>query len=306
MAPRAKRPSEASPTGDAGSDWIWRRLAALLGWSVLLLAVGWAARELETRAVAARPQVTCQLEWADLPVWLAAPASEPILQQLAWFAGLRPDDDLWDPELVRRLGEGLRQSPWVADVQRITRLSDGRIRVQATYREPFAFVETGGIVYLVDASGVRLPHRHFVAYVDERYWNDWLRITGVSGPVPEEGQPWTGEDVAAGLRLVQYFKQAGARGEVPFRPALRAVDVGNFRRREDSYDGELRLRTVCPKSYVAWGLPPGEEFKIEATASRKLEMLRSYYSEHGGQFPDGWVYDVRGPDGILRWTYKGR
>ena len=96
MAPRAKRQLAPSATGrsapDTASDWIWRRLAALLVWSVMLTGVAWGMRELETRALAARPPVTCRLEWADLPAWLSAPSGEQILQQITWSAGLRPDD----------------------------------------------------------------------------------------------------------------------------------------------------------------------------------------------------------------------
>lgn len=302
----ALRRAKRDPSPPARRWFGWRRGLALCGWLGTLTGVAWGLHTLETQVRAAQPDQPCRLEWVELPLWLSTDASQPILRQLAAATGLRAEDRADDPDLVRRVGEGLAQSPWVARVQRVTRLADGRLRVQAQYREPFAFVEQAGYVYLVDEQGVRLPHKQFTAYVEERYWNEWLRITGTAGSVPEEGQAFVGDDVAAGLRLVRFLKEAGARGEVPFRPALRAVDVGNFRRREDSYDGELRLRTIHPKSYVAWGLPPGAEFDVEARATRKLEMLRALYGEHGGQFPDGWIYDVRGADGIRRWAYKGR
>ncbi len=299
------RGKRAAATPPPERRWLgWRRGLAVCGWLGTLTAVAWGMHTLDASVRASQPDQPGRLEWVDKPLWLMAEASQPILRQIAAATGLRAEDNIQDPDLVRRVGEALAQSPWVAQVQRVARLADGRIRVQARFREPFAFIEKAGYVYLVDEAGVRLPHKQFTAYVEERYWNEWLRIVGTAASVPEEGQAFVGDDLTAGLRLVQFLKQAGARGEVTFRPALRAVDVGNFRRREDSYDGELRVRTIAPKSYIAWGLPPGEEFSIEAGASRKLELLRALYSEHAGQFPDSWIYDVRGADGIRRWAYK--
>ena len=114
--------------------------------------------------------------------------------------------------------------------------------------------------------------------------------------MPAEGEPWSGDDLAAGLRLIEFLKEATARGEVPFRSSLRTVDVANYKLRADKLDGELRIRTVYPRCYINWGLPPGEEYNIEASASRKVEMLRALYKERG-ELPE-LTLDVRGAEGI--------
>jgi hypothetical protein len=267
-----------------------------VGWSATLLAVAWGMHRMDRLVRAAQANATCRLEWADLPPWLSGPSAEQTLQQLSQAANLRPEADVHDPALCRRVGEGLAQSPWVAEVKRVSKRADGVVRAHATFREPFAFVESAGVVYLVDSAGVRLPHRYLADYVQDRFWNDWLRITGATGAVPDEGQPWPGDDLAAGLRLAAYLKEATARGEVPFRSSLRAIDVSNAGLRRNKFDGQLRIRTVQPRGYIDWGLPPGEEYNVECTAARKLEMLRALYAERG-QLPEATL-DVRGSDGI--------
>lgn len=282
--------------GDPRPASAWRRIAALVGWSASLGAVGWGLVRLDSDVRGTRAGVPGELEWVDLPPWLASDGSARILDDIAAAASPGASADIWEPDLCRRVAEGLQSSPWVAEVQRVSKQADGRVRIRALYREPFAFVELEGTAYLIDRSGVRLPRTYRVTQVEDRYWNDWLRIVGVAGGIPQEGEAWAGDDLAAGLRLVEYLKEATARGEVPFRSSLRTVDVANHRLRVDKLDGALRIRTVYPQGYINWGLPPGEEYNIEASASRKLEMLRALYSERG-ELP-GVVLDVRGAEGI--------
>ena len=196
-----------------------------------------------------------------------------------------------------RVALGLKRSPWLAEVKRVTRQPDGTIRIVATFREPFAYVEVKGLAYLVDKDGVRLPSKtdKLAGRADKDTgdaWEQWYRIGGVSGPIPNEGEAWRGDDLSAGLRLVQFLKDAQARGEVPFRPLLRTIDVANFERREGLFGG-LRIRTIQPRGWIQWGEPPGEEFGIDPSATRKLALLRGLYAKDGGQFLDGKIYDAR-------------
>jgi hypothetical protein len=269
---------------------------ALLGWAIVISGAVWGMRHLDQYVRTLTPAAPTELAWVDLPVWLTTPASEPFLRDIAAATNLPPDIDLQDPDLCRRVGEGLQRSPWVAAVQRITKQADGRILIQATYREPFALIEVNDIAYLIDRAAVRLPVRYAVNQVEDRYWNDWFRISGLSAAIPADGEAWTGDDLAAGLRLIEFLKEATARGEVPFRSSLRAIDVGNFKRREDPLDGELRIRTIYPHGYINWGLPPGEEYNMEPPATTKLALLRTVYAERG-QLPDN-ILDVRWFNGI--------
>ncbi len=311
---RAKSPRTAKRTSSggarAGGGWrlsatAWRRTWALLGWSLAIAAVVVGMRRLQTFVNDGRPIVDCTLGWVDLPDWFADPGGAEILRDIETAADLRPDDDPHDANLCARVTAGLQQSPWIAEVQEVRKQPDGVVRVQATFREPYAFIEASGVAHLVDRDGVRLPSQHVVDFVQDRFWNEWLRVVGVVAPVPDEGQPWPGTDVAAALDLIDFFNDAAARGELPFRSSLRAIDVANYDGRVSKYDAKIRIRTIYPRSYINWGVPPGQEYDVESSARRKLALLLAFYGQHGDQFPDGWVYDVRGPDGVRRWEFAG-
>lgn len=269
-----------------------RRTWALLGWSALLLALVWGLRHLEQQVTAPRSDVRCRLEWVDLPPWLAISDNQWVGNEIEAAANLRPDDDIRDPQLCARVGKGLESSPWVAGVQRVTKRPNGAVRVDATFREPFAFIAVRGRAYLVDEAGVRLPSECMAAAIDPE---DWLTITGVAEPIPDVGQAWGGRDLAGGLALVRYLRNAVAQGRLPFRSSLRAVDVANYDGAENTFDAKLRLRTIHPRCYIRWGEPPGEEYPVQPSADRKLEMLASVYADRG-QLPEG-VLDVLDPEG---------
>jgi hypothetical protein len=275
---------------------IWWRAMRLVTWGAAIAATVLGLRQLEAYVRTSQPRQPCELEWVGLPTWLTVPGSAPILHDLAAATGLWTDVDVQDADLCRRVGEGLRSSPWVAEVKRITKQASGRVRIEAAYREPFALIEVDGKAYLIDRAGTRLPVTYKVSQVEDRYWNDWFRITGVAAPLPDQGAAWTGDDLAAGLQLIDFLKEATVRGEVPFRSSLRAVDVANFKRRADPLDGELRIWTIYPQSYINWGLPPGAEYNMEPSATTKLAMLRTVYADRG-QLPEN-VLDVRWFTGI--------
>jgi hypothetical protein len=273
----------------------WRTLR-LVTWTAVIAATVLGLRQLQAYVRTSQPSRPCELEWVGLPAWLTLPGYEPAMRDLAAATKLPDDVDVQDADLCRRVGEGLRSSPWVAEVTRITKQASGRVRIEATYREPFALIEVEGKAYLIDRAGIRLPVRYAVSQVEDRYWNDWFRITGVAQPVPAEGAAWTGDDLAAALQLIEFLKDATVRGEVPFRSSLRAIDVANFTRREEPLDGELRIWTIYPNSYINWGLPPGAEYNMEPAATTKLAMLRTVYADRG-QLPEN-VLDVRWFTGI--------
>lgn len=295
---RSKR--SASTRRTAGAGWrlppsVWRGVWLGLGWSVALLALAYGMHRLERYVVARQAEAPLELVWVDQPEWLAADGSADARADIKAAATLPAGLGVHAAGLCAAVAEGLSKSAWVAEVQRVSKLPNGEVRVQARYREPFAFVERDGRVYRVDREGVRLPlpGSYHVDFIQDRFWNDWYRVVGTKGAMPEEGQPWEGGDIVAGLALIEFLSQSAARGEVPFRSSLRAIDVGQFGRR---VKGDLRIRTIHPKGYIQWGLPPGGEYNVESTAARKLDMLRTEYLRRGSLPPT--VLDVRDPRGI--------
>lgn len=275
------------------SPTAWWRSGVVLTWCGTLVLLAWGLGALEQYVVAAQPTGSTHLVWHELPAWLSDPAYAPVLADIEAAADLRPEDDLHDPSLAAYVGERLADNPWVAEVQRVAKRADGAVIVSATFRQPMAYVTQAGQAYLVDRTGVRLPNQCRVAGIRN---DEWFQIVGVSGTRPEVGQRWQGDDLAAGLALVEYLEAATRRAEVPFRSWLTTVDVANFFRREREFDGRLRIRTVRPDCYINWGEPPGSEYPVEAPAARKLELIRAVYQQHG-ELPDA-VLDVRGEDGV--------
>lgn len=283
-----------------------RHAWTLIAWSAVIVGAVWGLQHLEQRVVASQPRVPPRLEWTSVPPWLENLTfldGHPVLATIAAQADLAEGRDLTAPDLCERVGRGLQASPWVREVTRVTKHPDGAVRVAAAFREPVAFVEVNGWAYLVDAEGVRLPPE---GAADFRPGGQWFMITGVRHRTPPAlGQPWPGEDLAAGLKLARLFRAAYVQGLLPFSGAIRALDVANFDRRDNAFDGRLRVRTLQPQCYIRWGEPPGDEDTIEPSANRKLDMLRTYYVEFG-QFPDGQILDVRREEGVKLWPYPKR
>lgn len=252
-------------------------------------AYGLTQMEPQARALAtASPRI----EWVSLPHWLEngdAPWPD-VLNQLV--ASLDADGapvsswDLFDPRVCPYVANQLQQSPWIEKVERVTKAHDGAIRVWAKFREPFAIVEQGRSSFLVDEHGVRLPNSHELSRLD------WLVVQGVSANAPQLGESWTSDDLTAGLKLARFLYAAEASNQLAFRNSIRAIDVTNFRRRANAWAGELQLVTINPTTYIHWGLPPGEEFGIEATAETKLGVLNRLYQERNRLPNSPWI-DVR-------------
>jgi hypothetical protein len=232
------------------------------------------------------------------------------MEEVLAAAGLPQYANIFEAGICERLATSLRACPWVADVHRVSRhLRNwggpqplGVVTVHATFRQPFAFVERDGTAYLVDRQGVRLPYDYPVASVDPSFWTAWMRVVNAAGPAPEPGQVWPGSDLAAALNLVDHLQQAAARGEVPFRSWLTSVDVQDFAKVK-SLLGKLRIRTVQPNTAILWGVPLGEEADVEPAPGRKLELLRTYFVENRGQFPDGVYADVRNNQTGRLWVW---
>jgi hypothetical protein len=238
-----------------------------------IAAAGFFVASLESKAKEVS-QREVKLQWVNLPMWLSDPAQAPFLKQRELEAGLSEADSIHDPELCRRVGERLAASPWIAAIRSVQAVSNGELRVEAAFRMPLALIENKGMAYLVDTAGVRLPLQMPADQVNRR---DWLVITGATGRVPQVGLPWPGDDVAEGLKLVEYLLREQIAGRLSFRPILRGVDVANVGLRRDRQAGELKIVTSNAQATVHWGLPPDEEFSMERPASSKISVLNELF-----------------------------
>ncbi len=291
--PRARR--GPSPLAGFVRLMLSTPVLTLLLWLVAVGSVAFGLQRLEPQARSLAGD-DLRVKWINLPVWLTHPNQAEFLAQRAVDTGLRPSDNVFDKTLCQRVAENLRQSPWIEDVRHVAARFDGVVEVEAAFRTPLAMVERGGRAFLVDSRGVRLPLEMPADQVNRQ---DWFVIHGVQGPVPRApGQPWEGDDLAAGLRLVDYLLQAHVAGNLPGRGALRGVDVSNYRQRESRARGELVLLTTNPKVRVVWGLAPGEESGVERSTPSKLSALNELY-QNGQLLTQQGEIDLCDPDRVV-------
>ncbi len=222
-----------------------------------------------------------RIEWVSLPGWMEGDNGRFVLDEVE--AGLKVDASTSPaaPQLCAWIYHRAEQSPWIDDVERVTKTSDGRVRVAATFREPLTMVVDGSQAYLVDHDGVRLSVNPSET---ERLAPGWIPVYGAAAPAPAAGLAWPGDDVADGLRLVHFIMSTGLATNVE---RIGAVDVS---RRGDPRAGGLRIRLINPPAMLWWGRAPGREFGTEAPARDKLAKVEQLLTRE--TTPNG-VYDVR-------------
>lgn len=291
MTPPVSRRSPRAATTPRRTFLTPRGRGVLVG-AIWLLGIGgvcYGLARLEPYAQRFSPGET-RLEFASLPTWLSDPNWEHVLRDVQ---GSVPDfgatTAIYDEAVCEWVGWHVGRSPWVARLERVSKSADRRVTVHAEFRKPFTFVERDGRAYLIDRAGVRLPIER--ADVDS---TQWIVLRGMQASAPPVGQAWPGEDVQAGLKLVDFLYRAEADGNLPVRRFIRGVDVSNHKRRKEPLAGELRIALVQRGALAHWGLPPGEEFGVEASAERKLATLCEE-STVRGWIQSGESIDLRDP-----------
>ncbi|MEM1208872.1 MAG: hypothetical protein AAGI54_06340 [Planctomycetota bacterium] len=254
----------------------------LIGLTVVAGLAGglwWAERELASyhaaRAFAADEAAVVEL--ADRPAWMSTAVERRVTGVAAEWA-----EASWTRGRGLRLAAmALAEEPWVASVREVSRASDGRVVIEATYRRPVALVRGADAYRLVDAAGVRLPGL-YAAQQAERV--GLPIVVGCVERSPAPGQAWRSEALRGGLSLIAWVS-----GEV-YADQIAAFDIGGRDAR-----GRVRLviQTVSG-GRVTWGLPPGSEMAVEPIAARKLEAVRHVHEELGSIDAGGQTVDVTG------------
>ncbi len=199
-------------------------------------------------------------ELVDAPAGVAG----LIEQELAEFDGRHWIDSTLCEQVARRLAD----CPWVETVRRVSKAAEpGWISVQCDYRRPQALVQQGEYFYMVDEYGVRLPGVY-------GYQPGWVLVQGVSSAAPDPGEPWPGNDIAAGLRLARMIL------DQPYARQVVSVSVYNYGGREDPYRSHIELVTDSNGNRILWGSAPGEELE-ENSADQKLRILAENFRRHG-------------------------
>jgi hypothetical protein len=171
-----------------------------------------------------------------------------------------------EAELCREMAGVAAQSGWVRQVHSVRRHSDGVFEIRCDFRAPFAMVQGGASFYLVDEEGVRLPGVY--AY-DPR----WIFLAGVTHSSPAVGERWPGDDIPAGLAVVEAIR------EEPYAAQITSVILDNYEGRVDARAVHVELATDN-QGRILWGSPPGQEIE-ENSVLQKLTILRENYRRTG-------------------------
>lgn len=228
---------------------------------IAALAAGWYYGEsaLQRYVVQTRPTQTNAeaIVLKNQPGWMHPRVAED-LRVLA--AGQLSSDPFDGASLTKTAGV-LAEVPWVKEVRQVRRLVDGRVEVDAEFRQPFAVIEARDGYHLIDLEGVRLPG----LYSRDRVPSPPLPlIRGIdSAPPAEAGRLWSGRDVQAAMKLVRLLQPYA------FSNQILAYDASG-RDRSD----RVRLGLITKEGRVEWGYPPGDEMAVEVTPEVKVERLQ--------------------------------
>lgn len=215
--------------------------------------------------------------FTTVPGWM-----QPVVQdELRVMVAQRIGNDPLDADGLNRAVEFLSHNPWVKHVRTVKRFVNGRVEADVQFRQPVAFVLYGGWFYVVDADGVRLPHRY------QQPSGGYVAIEGVPTAVPEPGMIWPGlrpekNPVLAGLRLIDLL------GRKEFGGQIARVNVSNYDGVKDPRQPHLSLVTHTG-GIIHWGRAAGEEkffepdYKIKIARLENLTKRPPYSIDMGGQ-----------------------
>lgn len=261
-------------------------------WLVVAAAGAAGLARLEAHAKTDLSDAPTRLVWQNAPNWLAQDSWSHVLPRIETQIDLDPRTQIYDANVCPWVRAQLEKTPWIREINQISKRHDGAVLVDAEFRTPFAYVRHRDTAYLCDEMGVRLPERAVADQINTREW--WI-IEGITNPPPPIGRTWSDPGLPDGLRLARFLydneRDLGDRA----RRQLVAIDVANFDLARDPFAAKLQIVGVGRTARVYWGVAPGEEFAVETPPLQKIKMLRSVF-DRLGQLPHNRFVDLRDED----------
>ena len=219
-----------------------------------------------------------QVDLVAVPEWLG----ESVQYHISSIVSEQVSPDPLDGKSLHRAVRALELEPWVQRIDQVQRLRNGRIEVHAAYRKPVAVVAGRAGYHLVGDMAVRLPG----LYVRNQVRHLGLPvIAGVSSAPPQVGQVWPGQDLRAGLGLIELLVRE------PYVDQILVFDVGHRDER-----GRVRPVLHTERGRIHWGFPPGQERSIEPDALTKRRRLRQIAAIKNGRIDaGGQIVSIYGP-----------
>ena len=277
---RAKPAKQRDPYEPSDSGLLRRALSLLLLAGIILgLGAGvYFGQRYMGSQVGQQRAVTPTIVLHDVPTWMGSARTDGIRQEIATQIG----DNPMDRRSLSLAADTLRINPYIERVLRIERHRADRVDAYLVYREPVALVGARDGYHLIDRHGHRLPGVYPYHQLESL---GLPAITGAAFAPPREGEAWRGDDLAAGLKVVQTIQTQ------PWAQQVLGIDVANYAGREDRTLPHLVMMT--DRGVVRWGRAPGDERVYEPPVDRKLAMLRRVAESYGGRIDaGGGVVDV--------------
>jgi hypothetical protein len=292
-----------------------RRLAVLAAWGIggaLLVALALAAmpalRDRILRKQYAGPKGRARVRLTRTPRWMPEALAREIVADVT-----PPNANLADSHLAENVYRRAVANPWVRRVCQVrvrpnAEAPGGIVETSLDFRRPAARIRNHTRYLYVDAEGYRLPASQVpqwvVTFHDRRgkmvrqvsyltrtavpaAWRPHARrihyvtIDGVTTGPPPPGWQWTGDDLAAGLRLVRLVNARSYRAQITL------IDVRNHAGRITRNEPELRLYAQIGRGrptdirFGRFPAPCGGDYII--SPQRKLSYLDEYVAAHGGR-----------------------
>ena len=179
---------------------------------------------------------------------------------------LAGQSSLFDRDVCRQVAQSYGGSPWVEQVVAVRRHFPDRVDVELAIRRPAAYVHRGGLYYLVDHSGCRLPVSP-AARPDAAY----PVIDGATATPPAAGETWNDECVDDSLRLAELLNEVLAgRG-----PGARLTQV-RAARAAGGYDTRPQMVAQTASGLeIDWGsFNPSRTYAFPSVSDKRAELER--------------------------------
>ena len=252
----------------------------------IAVLAGFALLEGYVKKQSAISQGTRTIEIAvETPTWLTDEIKNRVYAAAASEVNNGGDDENIAASVQRDIQQTV---PWLNDAR--VQITHNSIRISGQWRKPIALVttdpprppsgqvEAGKNKFYLDTDLVVLD------YVPLKN----LSVVTVSGlefakKTPTPGEVWQGEDLAAGLAVLNRMERMDATvsPKKPLLSEVNRIDVGNFDGRRNKKEPHIVLFTK-DNTQIIWGAEIGTwQRHLESPDDDKLAKLYTYYQQHG-------------------------
>lgn len=255
-------------------------LAAAGAFVATAMGVGELNRRAADFIVPTNPEMV--IEWATNPdgrIWMPIQEREHLEQLLA--RSVKGTKALSQTPL-EEAGRALMGTGWITDTPTVRWTSDGKIRVQASWRRPIAAIRNATREYIIDTDRFVLPLDYAIGQSNQFY------LVNAAGPMPKTGEQWQGTDLEDGLSLLIKLREYALLEQVA------GIDLG-----AGADSGTLTIITIRD-ARIIWGAGPGHERPGEEPTGRKIERLQALQEKTGLIDGGAALVDIRGASILLQ------